>query len=95
MEDGNPDMTKNNLINFQKRELIYNVIEEVARYQQSPYLFPVVEPINTILTDLPACSESDLYDLSLKYEPRDSKQMSAASKNMLSKRSILSLGSNH
>lgn len=70
-EDGNPDFTKNNLINFEKRELVYNVIAEVEKFQQTPYNFPVVDPVHTFLAELPACSDKDLYELSLKYEPRE------------------------
>ena len=70
MEDGNPDFVKDNLINFEKRKLIYSVIAEVARYQSQPYAFPVLEPIFTFLTELPSFSEKEMYKLSLTYEPR-------------------------
>jgi len=75
MEDGNPDMSppktgKLKLINFAKRELIYNVIRELQLYQQNAYKFPVVEPIHTFLLSLPFGDEKDLYELSLLREPR-------------------------
>jgi len=75
MEDGNPDTlpskpSKTPLINFAKRELVYNVVRELQLYQQSAYKFPIVEPIYTFLTALPFGDEKDLYELSLLREPR-------------------------
>jgi len=58
-------------INFKKRELIYQTLQEIQLYQTTPYSFPPVEPIYTFLTDLPFCSEKDLFDISLILEPRD------------------------
>jgi hypothetical protein len=82
IEDGNPDFTKTNQINFQKRELVYNVIAEVGTYQQTAYNFPIVEPINTFLVELPASTDKDLYDLSLKYEPREGSSNQRSSHSM-------------
>ncbi|GAM17522.1 hypothetical protein SAMD00019534_006970 [Acytostelium subglobosum LB1] len=70
MEDGNPDMI-GNLINFQKRELIYRAISEVQTTQQVKYDFPIVEPIHTLLLELPSSSSDELYQLSLMREPRE------------------------
>jgi len=70
IDDGNPDYTKKNLINFQKRELVYSVISDIERCKQTSYTFPRVEPIYTLLVELPTCTDKDLYQLSLAYEPR-------------------------
>eukprot|EP00026_Physarum_polycephalum_P001130 Phypoly_transcript_01131.p1 GENE.Phypoly_transcript_01131~~Phypoly_transcript_01131.p1 ORF type:complete len:1170 (+),score=184.24 Phypoly_transcript_01131:39-3548(+) len=73
MEDGNPDNVTHNgvpMINYYKRELVYNTLREIHMYQQSAYNFPVVEPIHTFLTALPFSEEKDLYELSLQREPR-------------------------
>lgn len=70
IDDGNPDYTKKNLINFQKRELVYSVISDIERCKQTAYTFPRVEPIYTLLVELPTCTDKDLYQLSLAYEPR-------------------------
>ncbi|KAF2074404.1 hypothetical protein CYY_004300 [Polysphondylium violaceum] len=70
MEDGNPDKI-GHLINFQKRELICRVISEIQACQQVKYDFPIVEPIHTLLSELPSSSPDELYQLSLLREPRD------------------------
>jgi hypothetical protein len=86
MEDGNQDNLtsktggKQPLINFGKRELIYNVIRELHLYQQNAYKFPVVEPIHTFLMALPFGDEKDLYELSLLREPRDTTLSSSGHK---------------
>lgn len=69
IEDGNPDNI-NGFINFKKRDLISGVVKEIKTYQNTSYTFPVVEPIHTFLLELPSCSESQLYTLSLVREPR-------------------------
>eukprot|EP01117_Protostelium_nocturnum_P002738 TRINITY_DN1360_c0_g1_i1.p1 TRINITY_DN1360_c0_g1~~TRINITY_DN1360_c0_g1_i1.p1 ORF type:complete len:1498 (-),score=713.70 TRINITY_DN1360_c0_g1_i1:124-4617(-) len=71
IDEGNPDRTKEGFINFQKCELIYNSISEIESWQQWPYFFPKVEPIHTMVRNLPACSDKELYTLSLKHEPRE------------------------
>ncbi|EFA76205.1 Ras guanine nucleotide exchange factor [Heterostelium album PN500] len=70
MEDGNPDKI-GHMINFQKRELICRVITEVQTFQQTKYDYPIVEPIHTLLLELPSSSDNELYQLSLLREPRE------------------------
>ena len=53
-----------------KRELIYKNLQEVKLRQQNPFSFPIVEPINSFLNELPHFEEKELYDLSLIREPR-------------------------
>ena len=73
IDDGNPDKIENNLVNFDKNYLLYKVIKEIQLYQQTPYLFQPVEEIQDYLTSsMTVLDEKDAYDLSLKYEPRDS-----------------------
>eukprot|EP01119_Soliformovum_irregulare_P008636 TRINITY_DN2173_c0_g2_i1.p1 TRINITY_DN2173_c0_g2~~TRINITY_DN2173_c0_g2_i1.p1 ORF type:complete len:1338 (+),score=458.05 TRINITY_DN2173_c0_g2_i1:150-4016(+) len=69
MEDGNPDIL-NGMINWSKRKLIANVVSQIQLLQGSSYSFPVVEPINTFLTELPHIDDKSLYQLSLLREPR-------------------------
>jgi len=57
-------------INWNKRELTYKVLSDVALYQQTPFTFPAVEPIRTFLSELPSIHEKELYELSLLREPR-------------------------
>eukprot|EP01133_Synstelium_polycarpum_P017271 gene17271-20596_t len=70
MEDGNPDKI-GHLINFQKRELISRAISEVQATQQVKYDYPAVEPIHTLLLELPSSSSEELYQLSILREPRE------------------------
>ncbi len=72
-EDGNPDELQNNkeLINFAKRELIYNIIVQVQLNQQKTYTLPIVEPLYTFLLEVPTLNEKELYELSLQREPRN------------------------
>ncbi|KAL6078080.1 Ras guanine nucleotide exchange factor, variant 2 [Balamuthia mandrillaris] len=71
IEDGNPDFI-GDLINFKKRELIYDVISEVQQYQQTEYSFTVDAGVVAFLKNLPMeeMEENDMYNLSLKREPR-------------------------
>jgi len=52
------------IINFNKRELIYCVIEELLKYQQTPYNYKPTEPEHTFLSNLPQLSEKDTQELS-------------------------------
>eukprot|EP00026_Physarum_polycephalum_P009956 Phypoly_transcript_10097.p1 GENE.Phypoly_transcript_10097~~Phypoly_transcript_10097.p1 ORF type:complete len:431 (-),score=72.76 Phypoly_transcript_10097:49-1284(-) len=71
VEEGNPDFIKN-LINFGKRELVYNVLAEIQQYQLAPYVFPLVDNIASFLDQLPHIQgDSDMHCLSLLREPRD------------------------
>lgn len=63
------DSTKS-FINFAKCEVLYNIISQFELFQQMPYDFPIVEPIHTFLLELPSLSDKDLYNLSLKLEPK-------------------------
>jgi len=74
MEDGNPDNI-DGLINFKKREMIFNVLSEIQQYQQTPYKYEPMENYLAFLADLPFIEDNkvmdnELYDLSLQREPR-------------------------
>eukprot|EP00002_Diphylleia_rotans_P038559 TRINITY_DN8793_c0_g4_i1.p1 TRINITY_DN8793_c0_g4~~TRINITY_DN8793_c0_g4_i1.p1 ORF type:complete len:1087 (+),score=223.15 TRINITY_DN8793_c0_g4_i1:44-3304(+) len=71
IEDGNPDTVGDNLINFQKRRFVYNVIQEICQYQQTAYRFEPVEPLMSYCMALPALKDDDLYKLSLSREGRN------------------------
>lgn len=47
IEEGNPDMVQD-LINFKKRDMIYQVIEKVLRYQQVRALFCFVYSLDVV-----------------------------------------------
>jgi hypothetical protein len=64
------------LINFKKRRLVYEVLSEIALYQQAQYKLAVVQPLETFLRNLPHESEDRLYELSLQREPRKAERSS-------------------
>jgi son of sevenless-like protein len=70
IEEGNPDLIQD-LINFKKRDMIYQVIEKVLRYQQDAYNFQCTDEkaLNAFVT-LPHMKEQLLYNKSLEIEPR-------------------------
>ncbi|GAM25951.1 hypothetical protein SAMD00019534_091260 [Acytostelium subglobosum LB1] len=57
------------LINFKKRELVYQAWSDLSRFQQLPYPFTSEEPINTFLLHFPVLEEKELYELSSLLEP--------------------------
>eukprot|EP00297_Palpitomonas_bilix_P023714 CAMPEP_0113894482 /NCGR_PEP_ID=MMETSP0780_2-20120614/16752_1 /TAXON_ID=652834 /ORGANISM="Palpitomonas bilix" /LENGTH=629 /DNA_ID=CAMNT_0000885047 /DNA_START=31 /DNA_END=1920 /DNA_ORIENTATION=- /assembly_acc=CAM_ASM_000599 len=76
IEDGNPDNV-GDLINFTKREYVFNVILEVQQYQQLGYnLLDIVQVRDLLLTfpsfelDTQKQFEDEMYAMSLKREPR-------------------------
>eukprot|EP01095_Lingulamoeba_sp_RSL-Kostka_P018247 TRINITY_DN9944_c0_g1_i1.p1 TRINITY_DN9944_c0_g1~~TRINITY_DN9944_c0_g1_i1.p1 ORF type:complete len:297 (+),score=101.06 TRINITY_DN9944_c0_g1_i1:42-932(+) len=71
IDEGNQNMIKKK-INFNKRQQIYTVLEEIRNFQQGNFDFQKQEPLYTFINELPALNESDLYNLSLVREPRGS-----------------------
>ena len=72
-EDANPDNV-DGLINYRKRELVFESIEHIQRFQAVPYEFDMPEPATTFLRAPPSLNEEMLYDLSLHFEPREPKK---------------------
>ena len=75
IEDGNPDLLKGtSMINFDKRSKVAMVIQEVQQYQTAQYCLQAVGVIDKFLSDRFKNVQSidQLYDLSLKIEPRES-----------------------
>ena len=60
----------NGLINYRKREMVFNVIREIQQYQQQSYNDEIVN-VAHFLTELASNDEHALYDLSLSREPRN------------------------
>ena len=71
-DEGNPSMTSDGRINFEKDALMCTRIQELERYKDSKYDFIAVEPLFSYLSELPALEENDLYKLSLERQPRQS-----------------------
>jgi hypothetical protein len=72
-EDGNPDyVTRGDtqMINFEKWRLVYNSIQQLRYFQQASYNFPRIEPLYSLLYELPSLGEHELYQMSLEREPR-------------------------
>ena len=69
IEDGNQNFI-DGLINFKKRQMIYNIIADVQLYQQDKYNIPPNPAILSFLSKLESKSEIELYKLSLVREPR-------------------------
>jgi len=76
MEDGNPDHVEDSssgkqVINFTKRGMVYELIQKLLDYQNTPYTFPGFEPIQTLLKEFPYDLEKQQFALSLMREPRN------------------------
>ncbi|OZJ01532.1 hypothetical protein BZG36_05501 [Bifiguratus adelaidae] len=75
IEDGNKDMLKasSNLINFAKRAKVAEVIREIQRYQNVPYLLVPIPEVQAFIANHLTHSrdETALYNLSLELEPKE------------------------
>jgi son of sevenless-like protein len=71
-DEGNPNNLNDdpNLINFEKRILIYRIIQDLLINQQHYYTFGVSDPIYSFLAGLHHLPEKELYSISLYREPR-------------------------
>jgi len=75
IEEGNNDLTKNNLINYSKRRKIAKVIANIRMLQQKPYQINIVPELRQkflVCDDI--MDESALYKQSLIVEPREPQQ---------------------
>eukprot|EP01104_Vermistella_antarctica_P002641 TRINITY_DN12854_c0_g1_i1.p1 TRINITY_DN12854_c0_g1~~TRINITY_DN12854_c0_g1_i1.p1 ORF type:complete len:1121 (+),score=328.85 TRINITY_DN12854_c0_g1_i1:409-3771(+) len=73
IEEGNPDRIDGK-INFKKSKLTYKVIQQQEEYQKHGYKFIKLEPISTILLEMPHCDEKELHEISLMREPRNARK---------------------
>ncbi|KAJ6237978.1 ras guanine nucleotide exchange factor a [Anaeramoeba flamelloides] len=59
------------LINFSKRKLLYNAVWKLQQFQKTPFNFYPIHQIQILLRkNLPGKTEKELYQISLKREPR-------------------------
>ena len=72
VEDGNPDMV-NGLINFRKRQLVFQIIQEIQLYQETQFPIRPIPSLLALLQSLPILDDDALYSLSLQREPRTPK----------------------
>jgi hypothetical protein len=70
IEDGNPSFIDGQ-VNFSKCWQVYNVIATIQRFQTTPYNFVAVDEIARLVTDTPVITDSELYQQSLRLEPRN------------------------
>ncbi|KAJ3096356.1 hypothetical protein HDU97_006003 [Phlyctochytrium planicorne] len=78
--DGNPNMRTQKLINFDKHVKAYKIITDLQRFQMPFALFEVPEIMNWILTRVKSPNQrsaQELYEISLKLEPRENEEMAA------------------
>eukprot|EP01095_Lingulamoeba_sp_RSL-Kostka_P015181 TRINITY_DN689_c1_g2_i1.p1 TRINITY_DN689_c1_g2~~TRINITY_DN689_c1_g2_i1.p1 ORF type:complete len:611 (+),score=170.69 TRINITY_DN689_c1_g2_i1:46-1833(+) len=73
VEEGNTDKI-NDLINFKKRQLEYDVIVQVLKYQSATYNLKMVPRFLNIIKRMKSLDEKSMYQLSLQIEPRNSKK---------------------
>eukprot|EP01137_Pigoraptor_chileana_P018610 Opistho-2@78357 len=66
-----PDKTE--LINFDKRRKIATVIQEIQRYQQTPYHLQEVDFLRQYLLDVQILDTNAMYERSLFLEPREAR----------------------
>eukprot|EP00009_Paramoeba_aestuarina_P001203 CAMPEP_0201506558 /NCGR_PEP_ID=MMETSP0161_2-20130828/474_1 /ASSEMBLY_ACC=CAM_ASM_000251 /TAXON_ID=180227 /ORGANISM="Neoparamoeba aestuarina, Strain SoJaBio B1-5/56/2" /LENGTH=986 /DNA_ID=CAMNT_0047900685 /DNA_START=179 /DNA_END=3139 /DNA_ORIENTATION=- len=76
IEDGNPDTTKEGLINFTKRRYVAQVILEIQQYQQIPYCLQAVPIITSFLRTSFIWDDEKLYQMSMQFMPRSAKDKS-------------------
>ncbi|KAI3658394.1 hypothetical protein MP638_001394 [Amoeboaphelidium occidentale] len=73
IESGNADFLRENkdLINFHKRYLTSQVIQEITRFQHAAYDLEPVEEIASWLTSREVKDVQQVYEISLELEPRE------------------------
>ena len=72
IEQGNPDVVQENLINFKKQQLVYDVITKIKQFQIEGYNFALVPELQTVLSleTYEIVADNVLFDHSLRIEPR-------------------------
>lgn len=70
LDDGNPNFI-NNLVNFEKRRLVYSIISDLITYQDKPYNFMPFPELKSLLLNIESIPDKELYEYSLKREPRE------------------------
>lgn len=79
IEEGNPDM-KGELINWDKRKLVHNIIAQIQKFQMVGYNLQKDPVVDRLLQDALAKAphlykdDRDMYAKSLQLEPRNAKR---------------------
>uniref|UniRef100_A0A8D0D323 Ras protein specific guanine nucleotide releasing factor 1 n=1 Tax=Sander lucioperca TaxID=283035 RepID=A0A8D0D323_SANLU len=73
IEEGTPNYTEDNLVNFSKMRMISHIIREIRQFQQTAYKIDYQPKVAKYLLDSSsALDEESLYDASLRIEPKTS-----------------------
>lgn len=86
IEDGNPDTTETDLVNFEKRHMVASVIDKMEHFANLRYSLAPVSEIQDYLTDALWCISED--DMWIESFQRESKEMNAKLKEKNAKRGI-------
>ncbi|KAI6654258.1 Ras guanine nucleotide exchange factor K-like [Oopsacas minuta] len=70
IDEGNPNLMQDGLINFLKCDMIYKSIRDVQMYQQKNYNYEEERSINASLSSFQFVDEKTAYQRSELYEPR-------------------------
>lgn len=68
---GNSNIVQRNYVNFEKGKLLWEVLKDVVRLQQTPFRFHKNPPVFNALNNLFVFDEDTLYKYSLEWEPSD------------------------
>nr|XP_019935183.1 PREDICTED: ras-specific guanine nucleotide-releasing factor 1-like isoform X2 [Paralichthys olivaceus] len=73
IEEGTPNYTEDNLVNFSKMRMISHIIREIRQFQQTAYKIDNQPKVAKYLLDCStALDEESLYEASLRIEPKTS-----------------------
>uniref|UniRef100_A0A7N6AN44 Ras protein specific guanine nucleotide releasing factor 1 n=1 Tax=Anabas testudineus TaxID=64144 RepID=A0A7N6AN44_ANATE len=73
IEEGTPNYTEDNLVNFSKMRMISHIIREIRQFQQTAYKIDYQPKVAKYLLDSSTVLDEDsLYDASLRIEPKTS-----------------------
>uniref|UniRef100_A0A6I8QAI8 Ras protein specific guanine nucleotide releasing factor 2 n=1 Tax=Xenopus tropicalis TaxID=8364 RepID=A0A6I8QAI8_XENTR len=71
IEEGTPNFTEEGLVNFSKMRMISHIIREIRQFQQTPYRIEHQPKVTQFLLNKSRILDEDnLYELSLRIEPR-------------------------
>ncbi|KAL6049434.1 putative Smooth muscle caldesmon [Balamuthia mandrillaris] len=69
VEEGNPTMLEDEMVNFEKMRMLHKIAQDFASYQVQ-YPIPMDPMLRAYLKGTEPLSEKELYDMSYRYEPR-------------------------
>ncbi|KAL3290097.1 hypothetical protein HHI36_023465 [Cryptolaemus montrouzieri] len=85
IEEGTPNFTADNLLNFSKMRMIAHVIREIRHFQLTSYKIELIKKVTSYLLDFSLLmDDEELYSTSLEIEPRTSRLTSSALHHQLS-----------